>query len=110
MARSGWSEKEVRAQILTPIEENTLRNPSPADVASIMCYSFPGSVTKNGQPINGATAAFHSIAQAALSDIGNYAVQVSNGVGAPEEALHLTDLVAGGHLAQRPVQAGHGSR
>ena len=36
---------------------------------------------RNGQPITGATAAFYSIAQAALGDAATYRVQVSNGVG-----------------------------
>jgi len=36
---------------------------------------------KNGQPIAGATAAFHSIAATAIGDAGTYAVEVSNGVG-----------------------------
>lgn len=52
-ATQGWSEAEVRAQILTPLEERSLMNPSPADVTSIMCYQFPGSITKNGQAIPG---------------------------------------------------------
>lgn len=52
-ATQGWGEAQVRAQILTPLEESSLMNPSPADVTSIMCYSFPGSVTKSGQPIPG---------------------------------------------------------
>lgn len=49
----GWSEAEIRQQILTPIEEMLLLNPPPADVVSIMTYGFPGSVTKSGQPIPG---------------------------------------------------------
>lgn len=36
---------------------------------------------RNGLPITGATAAFYSIAQAAVGDAATYAVQVSNGVG-----------------------------
>ncbi len=36
---------------------------------------------RDGLPIAGATAAFHSIAQAAVGDAGTYAVQVSNGTG-----------------------------
>jgi sugar lactone lactonase YvrE len=36
---------------------------------------------RNGQPIAGAKAAFHSIASAAVDDAASYAVQVSNGVG-----------------------------
>lgn len=49
----GWSEAQIREQVLNPIEENTMRNPSPADVESIMCYHFPGSITKSGKPIPG---------------------------------------------------------
>ena len=36
---------------------------------------------RNGQPIVGATAAFHSIASAAIGDAATYSVQVSNGLG-----------------------------
>jgi hypothetical protein len=50
----GWTEEEVRAQVLTPIEESTLRGTA-ADARSIMCYQIPGEVTKNGQPIIGGT-------------------------------------------------------
>lgn len=48
----GWSEADVRAQILTPIPESQLMA-NAADVYSCMCYAFPGSVTKSGQPIPG---------------------------------------------------------
>jgi hypothetical protein len=51
----GWSADEVRAQVLTPIEESTLRGTPHADPNSIMCYQIPGSITKNGQPILGGT-------------------------------------------------------
>jgi len=36
---------------------------------------------RNGQPVAGATAAYYSIAQAAVGDAATYAVQVNNGVG-----------------------------
>ena len=50
----GWSEAQVRAQILTPLEEYSLTGASPeADEQSIMCYSFPASITKNGVAIPG---------------------------------------------------------
>ena len=49
----GWSPAEVRAQVLTPIEEKSLRGTAHADPKSIMCYQVPGSVTKNGKPIIG---------------------------------------------------------
>jgi len=48
----GWSEAEVRAQVLTPIEESSLRGTT-ADPNSIMCYQIPGEVTKDGKPIIG---------------------------------------------------------
>jgi hypothetical protein len=48
----GWSEDEVRAQVLTPIEESTLRGTS-VDAKSIMCYQLPGEITLNGKPIIG---------------------------------------------------------
>jgi len=48
----GWSEEEVRAQVLTPIEESSLRGTAP-DPRSIMCYQIPGQITKDGKPIIG---------------------------------------------------------
>lgn len=49
----GWSEAEVRAQVLTPLEERSLLSPTPVDATSIMCYQLPGSITRDGQPIAG---------------------------------------------------------
>lgn len=49
----GWSESQVRAQILTPLSEQSIRGTPEADDDSIMCYQFPGSVTKDGRPIPG---------------------------------------------------------
>jgi len=48
----GWSEEEVRAQVLTPIEESSLLGTT-ADPKSIMCYQIPGAITKDGKPIIG---------------------------------------------------------
>lgn len=48
----GWKEQEVREQVLTPIEESTLRG-TPPDPKSIMCYQIPGELTKDGNPIIG---------------------------------------------------------
>jgi hypothetical protein len=50
----GWSEEEVRAQVLTPIEESTLMGTTP-DPNSIMCYQIPGTITIDGKPIIGGT-------------------------------------------------------
>jgi hypothetical protein len=47
-----WSEAEVRAQVLTAIEESSLRGTTP-DPDSIMCYQIPGEITKDGEPIAG---------------------------------------------------------
>ncbi len=48
----GWSEEEVRQQVLTPLEESSLIG-TKADPKSIMCYQIPGEITKNGKPIIG---------------------------------------------------------
>jgi hypothetical protein len=48
----GWSEEEVRQQVLTPLEESSLLG-TKADPRSIMCYQIPGSLTKDGKPIVG---------------------------------------------------------
>ena len=48
----GWSEEEVRQQVLTPLEESSLRGTRP-DPKSIMCYQIPGEITLNGKPIIG---------------------------------------------------------
>jgi len=49
----GWSPAEVRAQVLTPIEESSLIGTPMADPKSIMCYQLPGEITKDGKPIVG---------------------------------------------------------
>jgi hypothetical protein len=51
----GWSAAEVRAQVLTPIEEGSLLGTPHADPRSIMCYQIPGSITRDGNPIVGGT-------------------------------------------------------
>jgi len=48
----GWSEDEVRQQVLTPIEESSLLGTA-ADPKCIMCYQIPGEITKDGKPIVG---------------------------------------------------------
>jgi hypothetical protein len=54
-ATQGWTEQEVVDQVLTPIEESSLRGTANADPESIMCYQIPGSITKSGKPIVGGT-------------------------------------------------------
>lgn len=52
MRTQGWTEDEVRAQVLTPIEESSLMG-TRVDAKSIMCYQIPGELTKDGKPILG---------------------------------------------------------
>lgn len=51
----GWDEQTIREQILTPLDERSFQaGSSPAaDQSSIMAYSFPGSLTRNGRPVPG---------------------------------------------------------
>jgi hypothetical protein len=51
----GWSEPEVIAQVLTPLEDAQLIATAFADQHSIMCYEIPGTITKDGKPIIGGT-------------------------------------------------------
>ena len=53
MATQGWTEAEVRAQVLTPIENGSILGTPRSDTNSIMCYQVHGGLTKNGQPIPG---------------------------------------------------------
>jgi hypothetical protein len=53
MRTQGWSRADVEAQIFTPAPPGSIMASAVADVRSIMCYGFPGSVTKSGQPIPG---------------------------------------------------------
>lgn len=52
-ATEGWSPDMTRQQVLTPIEESSLRGTAYADPSSIMCYQIPGSITKDGKAIIG---------------------------------------------------------
>ena len=54
MRTQGWSEQEVRQQVLTPLEESSLLGTKP-DPKSIMCYQISGELTKDGKPIIGGT-------------------------------------------------------
>lgn len=49
----GWSEQEVRSQVLTPISQSSIRGTPNADQESIMCYQLPGTITIDGKPIKG---------------------------------------------------------
>ncbi len=49
----GWSESQVRQQILNPLPPGAIPEHTPPDVTSIMAYQFDGSLTISGQPIPG---------------------------------------------------------
>jgi hypothetical protein len=49
----GWSPAETLQQVLTPIEDASLRGTPDADPNSIMCYQIPGEITISGKPIVG---------------------------------------------------------
>jgi hypothetical protein len=49
----GWTAREVREQVLTPIDGRSLMGTTAADPDSIMCYQIPGEITKDGRPIRG---------------------------------------------------------
>lgn len=49
----GWNATEVLQQVLTPLDEASIRGTPHADDTSIMCYQLPGSITQDGNPIKG---------------------------------------------------------
>lgn len=49
----GWSRSMVDSQVLTPLEERSIRGTPDADDESIMCYQLPGDITRDRQPIPG---------------------------------------------------------
>lgn len=53
MRTQGWSRQDVINQVLSPEPAANLTVIAGADERSIMCYTLPGSITKNGQAIPG---------------------------------------------------------
>jgi hypothetical protein len=51
----GWTAKETTAQVFVTLEERAIIATPLADETSIMTYSFPASITKDGKPIVGGT-------------------------------------------------------
>lgn len=49
----GWSRSEVMQQVLTPLDERSIRGTPDAEETSIMCYGLPGSIMRDGQPVPG---------------------------------------------------------
>lgn len=54
MRSQGWSEQEVIAQVLTPLEESSIRG-TVTDQTSIMCYQIEAALTRDGEPVLGGT-------------------------------------------------------
>lgn len=52
LKNDGWSAQETTDQVLTPIEDSTIKGTT-ADPKSIMCYQIPGEITIDGKPIIG---------------------------------------------------------
>jgi hypothetical protein len=55
MENQGWSEEEVIAQVLTPLDRSALLATEQADEHSIMCYQLPPEIMKDGSPVPGGT-------------------------------------------------------
>lgn len=49
----GWNAQQTRAQVLTPLDEQSIRGTPHADQDSIMAYQLPGAITIDGEPIRG---------------------------------------------------------
>jgi hypothetical protein len=49
----GWSQDEVIAQVLTPLDNSALIATEQADTQSIMCYWLPASIMKDGVAVAG---------------------------------------------------------
>ena len=52
---SGWEPDEVRLQVLTPLEEASIFATPDADETSIMTYSLPAEIMRDGQAVVGGT-------------------------------------------------------
>lgn len=53
MRTQGWSQQDVIQQVLTPLREGSLLDPTPTDDRSVMCYVLPASITRDGRAIPG---------------------------------------------------------
>ena len=63
----GWSEAQVIAQVLTPLDNSALIATANADPDSIMCYWLPASIMTDGVAVDGGTDIDVSDAQFAAS-------------------------------------------
>lgn len=49
----GWNDSTTRSNVLTPLQDDQIVATPEAEEGSIMAYSLPGSITKDGRPIVG---------------------------------------------------------
>jgi hypothetical protein len=49
----GWTAKEVKEQVLTPLSKRSIMGTAESDPLSIMCYHLPGKIMKDGKPVTG---------------------------------------------------------
>lgn len=96
----GWSEAQVVAQVLTPLDNSALNATAQADIHSIMCYSLPASIMTDNVAVDGGTdidtsdAQFASRVYPQLNPFPNWQELDNNAA--------TVDIVAsGGHLYQR---------
>ena len=52
---NGWTPRDVREQVLTPLAKRSIMGTSEVDPLSIMCYQIPADITKDGKEIPGGT-------------------------------------------------------
>jgi hypothetical protein len=64
---NNWTPAEVTAQVLTPLNNSALTATQDADVNSIMCYSLPAQIMKDGVAVPGGTDIDATDAQFAAS-------------------------------------------
>ena len=63
----GWSQDQVIAQVLTPLDNSALIATANADPLSIMCYWLPASIMTDGIAVTGGTDIDASDAQFAAT-------------------------------------------
>jgi hypothetical protein len=98
----GWSPEEVRAQVLTPLEESSLLGTTHADQRSIMCYQIPGDLTRTGEPILGGTDIDPSDYEFA-AQVYPPATAGHNGPRRRHRHAHAAGVLSNGHEGSAPL-------
>jgi hypothetical protein len=90
MATQGWTRDEVIAQVLTPMSNSALIATAQPDDRSIMCYSLPASIMKDGVAVPGG--------RDINATDGQFAGQVYPRVVERGHLLHLSGVTGDGRL------------